>query len=107
MIGRYHDQQLRLLLRQVRGGFEQLDAGELDAFGLDEFIHRYKRSAQKLWSFCGSSASGWQRAALTLEWWRQEDGEETDWWEVRRHSGSLWARVPPRCRGGLTVRGGF
>jgi hypothetical protein len=83
MIGRYRDQQLRLLLEHVRDGFEQLDAGGLDAFGLDELIHHYKRSAQKRWTFCGSSGGGWERAALTLEWWREE-GEETDWWEVGR-----------------------
>jgi hypothetical protein len=75
VIGSYHEQQLRLLLEHVRDGFARLDAGELDAFGLDELIHHYKRSAQKLWSFCGSSGGGWERAALTLEWWR-EQGEE-------------------------------
>ena len=84
MIGRYHDEQLRLLLEHVREGFAQLDAGELDAFELDELIHHYKRSAQKLWSFCGSSGGGWERAALTLEWWREEGKEEADWWEVGR-----------------------
>lgn len=84
MIGHYHEQQLRLLQEHVRQGFAQLDAGELDAFALDELIRHYKRSAQKLWSFCGSSGSGWERAALTLEWWREEGEEETDWWEVGR-----------------------
>ena len=90
IIGRYHDQQLRLLLDRVRDGFAQLDAGEIDAFELDELIHHYKRSAQKLWSFCGSSGSGWERAAVTLESWREQGEPETDWWEVgrsRRRSG--------------------
>lgn len=50
LIGRYHDDQLRLLLDHVRKGFEKLDRGEIDPFELDELIHRYKRSAQKLWS---------------------------------------------------------
>jgi hypothetical protein len=75
MIGEYHDQQLRPLLDRVRDGFKRLDAGELDPFELDELIHRYKRSAQKLWSFCGSSGSGWERAALHLEGLRDQ-GEE-------------------------------
>lgn len=48
MIGEYHDQQLRLLLDRVRDGFKGLDARELDPFELDELIHHYKRSAQKL-----------------------------------------------------------
>jgi hypothetical protein len=80
MIGEYHEQQLRLLLEHVRDGFDQLDAGELDPFELDELIHRYQRSAQKLWSFCGSSGSGWERAALTLEWLHEQGEEEPDWW---------------------------
>ena len=29
-----------------------MDAGELDAFELDELIHRYKRSTRELWKFC-------------------------------------------------------
>jgi hypothetical protein len=80
LIGRYHDEQLRLLLDHVRQGFEKLDRGEIDPFELDELIHRYKRSAQKLWSFCGSSGSGYEQAALTVEWWREHGEEELDWW---------------------------
>ena len=87
LIGRYHDEQLRLLLDHVREGFEKLDGGELDPIELDELIHRYKRSAQKLWSFCGSSGSAWEQAALTVELWREHGEEEPDWWaagELRR-----------------------
>jgi hypothetical protein len=51
MIGEYHEQQLRLLLDHVRDGFARMDGGEIDPFDLDELIHHYKRSAQKLWSF--------------------------------------------------------
>ena len=80
LIGRYHEEQLRLLLDHVRAGFEKLDRGEIDPFDLDELIHRYKRSAQKLWSFCGSSGSAWEQAALTVEWWREHGEEEPDWW---------------------------
>lgn len=80
LIGRYHDEQLRLLLDHVREGFEKLDRGDIDPFELDELIHRYKRSAQKLWSFCGSSGSAWEQAALTVEWWREQGEEGPDWW---------------------------
>jgi hypothetical protein len=80
LIGRYHDEQLRLLLDRVREGFERLDRGAIDPFELDDLIHRYKRSAQKLWSFCGSSGSAWEHAALTVEWWREHGEEEPDWW---------------------------
>ncbi len=90
MIGEYHEQQLRLLLDHVREGFARLDSDEIDPFELDDLIHHYKRSAQKLWSFCGSSGGGWESAALTVEWWREHGEPETDWWEVGR----------PRRRGG-------
>jgi hypothetical protein len=33
----------------VREGFARLDAGEIDAFELDDLIHHYKRSARELW----------------------------------------------------------
>lgn len=90
MVGRYHEEQLRLLLEHVREGFEQLDRGEIDPFDLDDLIHRYKRSAQKLWSFCGSSGSGWEHTALALECWREQREPEPDWWEtgqLRRRNG--------------------
>lgn len=82
LIADYHEEQLRLLLEHVREGFGKLDAGEIDPFELDGLIHHYKRSTQKLWSFCGSSGSGWERAALALEWWREHGEEEPDWWEA-------------------------
>ena len=48
MVGDDHERQLRALLEYVRDGFARLDAGELDAFDLDDLIHRYKRSARQL-----------------------------------------------------------
>ena len=83
-IGEYHEQQLRLLLDRVRDGFAKMDAGEIDPFGLDELIHHYKRSAQKLWSFCGSGGGAWERAAMLLEREREQGEPDTDWWEVGR-----------------------
>jgi len=81
LIGAYHEEQLRGLLEHVREGFPRLDRGEIDAFELDELIHRYKRSARELWKFCGSSGSDWVRAAGTLAFLRA-DGEEPDWWSA-------------------------
>jgi hypothetical protein len=71
---------LRVLLEHVRDGFRRLDAGEIGAFDLDDLIHHYERSTQKLWSFCGSAGGAWERAALHLEWLQQQ-GDEADWWE--------------------------
>ena len=80
LIGAYHQTQLRVLLEHVRAGFAQLDAGEIDEFDLDDFIHRYKRAAAELWKFCGSSGGQWLQAANALANLR-ERGEEPDWWE--------------------------
>ncbi|MGH3025918.1 MAG: hypothetical protein ACRDLR_05695 [Gaiellaceae bacterium] len=84
LIGEYHETQLRKLLDHVRDGFHRLDAGDINPFDLDELIHHYKRSAQKLWSFCGSSGSAWEHAAKHVEWTREHGEEETDWWEAGR-----------------------
>jgi hypothetical protein len=48
LVGEYHERELARLLERVREGFTRFDAGELDAFELDELIHRYKRSAREL-----------------------------------------------------------
>jgi hypothetical protein len=89
IIAAYHDEQLRGLLEHVREGFARLDAGEIDAFDLDDIIHHYKRSARELWKFCGSSGGQWKRAADTLAFLREQDGEP-DWWD---------AGAPPDRRG--------
>ena len=81
VVAAYHQEELRRLLEHVREGFTRLDAGEIDVFELDELIHRYKRAATKLWSFCGTSGGQWLRAANDLAYMR-ESGEPTrDWWQ--------------------------
>jgi hypothetical protein len=79
IVGAYHQEQLGRLLQHVRDGFTRLDAGEIDEFDLDDIIHRYKRAARQLWSFCGSSGSQRLQAATALEYMRDR-GEEHDWW---------------------------
>jgi hypothetical protein len=80
LIAAYHEAQLANLLERVRAGFAAYDAGQLDAFGLDDIIHRYKRAASKLWSFCFGTGGQVEMAVRTLEWLRA-DGNEPDWWE--------------------------
>lgn len=77
-VGAYHEEELGKLFEHVRDGLAGYDAGEIDAFDLDDLIHHYKRAAQKLWSFCTGSA---EQVAGMLAWMR-EQGEETDWWKV-------------------------
>jgi hypothetical protein len=61
-VGAYHEAELARLLEHVRMGFARYDAGEIDAFELDELIHHYKRATQKLWSACvggGAHSRAW------------------------------------------------
>jgi hypothetical protein len=81
LVATYHQTELRQLLERVRAGFARLDAGEIDAFELDETIHRYKRAAARLWSFCGSSGGRWQQAANALRGMRERGEPGPDWWE--------------------------
>ena len=76
-LGEYHERELLALLERVRDGFARLDADELDAFELDELIHRYKRSAKELWKFCSLNRA--ESAVWMLEDARKQ-GDELDWW---------------------------
>jgi hypothetical protein len=79
-VGAYHEAELARLIDRVRAGLARYDAGEIDAFELDELIHHYKRATQKLWSFCTGGGGQMLTTARTLEWLR-EQGELPDWWE--------------------------
>ena len=81
LVGSYYEARLADLLERVRDGFADYDAGELDAFDLDDLIHRYKRATRELWKFCGSvTGSSAHFIARSLEE-MQERGETIDWWE--------------------------
>jgi hypothetical protein len=80
VVASYHQQELRRLLDHVRDGVFRLDAGEIDEFELDDLIHRYKRAAGRLWSFCGSSGGQWEQAANTLAFLRDRGEPGPDWW---------------------------
>jgi hypothetical protein len=80
VVAAYHQQELSRLLDHVRSGFARLDAGEIDEFDLDDLIHRYKRAAGRLWSFCGSTGGQWEQAAARLTFLRERDEATPDWW---------------------------
>ena len=80
-VAEYHEQQLQELLEHVRGGLARLDRGEVSVFDVDALIERYDLAARKLRAFCGSTGSGWERAADMLEFMR-ENGETHDWWDA-------------------------
>jgi hypothetical protein len=85
---------------RVRDGFAGLDAGEIDAFELDELIHRYKRSARELWKLWGSSGSGWERAVGTLEYLRGQGEELPDWWAAGGRAGTAEDHTTRSGQGG-------
>jgi hypothetical protein len=64
----------------VRHGFQEYDAGRIDAFELDDVIHHYKRSAAELWKFCAVSGQV-EIVARALERMHAER-DEPDWWEI-------------------------
>ena len=79
-VGAYHEAELARLIDHVREGLERYDAGEIDAFELDELIDHYKRATQKLWCFFTGGGAHVYSTAKTLERLRDQ-GELPDWWE--------------------------
>ena len=80
-VGEYHAARLAELIERVRETLGRYDAGEIDAFDLDEVIHHYKLAAQELWKFCVGAGSRVLFAARTLARWEAE-GEKADWWNA-------------------------
>jgi hypothetical protein len=78
----YHEAELATLLGHVARALERYRAGELDAFEVDDVIHRYTKAARELWKFCwlGGSGANVERVARTLEFLAAE-GKTIDWWE--------------------------
>lgn len=77
----YHEEQLAKLLERVREGFRRYDAGELNAFELDELIHHYKRSARELWKFCGDLSGSRVRFTARAIEELAVGGDSVDWWD--------------------------
>jgi hypothetical protein len=77
----YHEARLAELLERVRAGFERYNAGELNAFELDDLIPRYKRAARELWKFCGDLSGARTASTARMLEDMQARGESIDWWE--------------------------
>lgn len=81
LVGDYHAAKLAELIEHVREALARYDAGEIDAFDLDDVIHHHERAARELWKFCVGAGSHVLSAARMLEYWEAE-GELPDWWEA-------------------------
>ncbi|MDF1604469.1 hypothetical protein [Nocardioides sp. YIM 152315] len=73
-VGAYHEEQLGELVRHLRSAVERFDAGELDAFDVDEVVFQYSRAAKELWKFCNLG-----NVELTARIIR--DDQAGDWWD--------------------------
>lgn len=82
MVGRYYEEQLAALLERVREGFARYDAGELDAFELDDLVWHYKRATRELWKFCGNTTGSHTRIVAATIRDLEGDGEVIDWWDA-------------------------
>ena len=83
LVATYHEARLADLLEHVADALERYRTGELDAYAVDEVIHRYKRATRELWKFCFGPGSGSyvEIAALAIEH-QAAEGEPIDWWEA-------------------------
>ena len=81
----YHEEQLGELLRHVRLALDGIQAGELDAFEVDELVFQYSRAAKELWKFCNLGNT--EISARIVR-----DEPAVDWWElgVRRRR-DVWS----------------
>jgi hypothetical protein len=73
-VAAYHEEQLSELVRHVELAVKQFQAGELDAFEVDELILQYSRAAKELWKFC--SLGNIEIAARIVR-----DEPPGNWWE--------------------------
>jgi hypothetical protein len=73
-VAAYHEEQLGELVRHVRLAVEDFQAGELDAFEVDELIFQYSRAAKELWKFC--TLGNIEISARMVR-----DDAPGDWWE--------------------------
>ncbi len=80
-VASYHERELAALIERLRSGLESLDAGEIDVFEFDDLVHRYKRSAHKLWSFCVGGGNHIRHTARVLQD-AEANGAAFEWWEA-------------------------
>ena len=73
-VAAYHEEQLGELVRHVQQAVERFQAGEIDAFEVDEVVFQYSRAAKELWKFCNLG-----QVEFTARIVRDEP--PGDWWD--------------------------
>ena len=73
IVAAYHEEQLSELIHRVQQAMGRFQAGEIDAFGMDEVIFQYSRAAKELWKFCNLGQVEFTARAVLEErpgnWW--------------------------------------
>ena len=70
------------LLSHIEAAIDRYRAGEIDAYVMDETIHRYHRAAAELWKFCFARGGGTHAEFIAGLLDRMTaDAEAIDWWE--------------------------
>ena len=81
-VSAYHQAQLAELLSHIEAAIDRYRAGEIDAYVMDETIHRYHRAAAELWKFCFAVGGGAHAEFIAGLLDRMTaDAEAIDWWE--------------------------
>ena len=104
----YHQAQLTKLLATVTAAVDRYQVGDIDAYLMDETIHRYHRAAGELWKFCFSGGGGSHAESISTvkranpPIWRsfQPSGVA----DHRTHIRVICTRVPPGQRAEPTFR---
>ena len=73
-VAAYHEEQLGELVRHVKQAVERFQAGEIDAFEVDDVVFQYSRAAKELWKFCNLG-----QVEFTARIVRDEP--PGDWWD--------------------------
>ena len=81
-VSAYHQAQLAELLSHIEAAIDRYRAGEIDAYVMDETIHRYHRAAAELWKFCFAGGGGAHAEFIAGLLDRMTaDADAIDWWE--------------------------
>jgi hypothetical protein len=81
-VAAYHRACLDELVEHVAAAVDGWRAGSVDAFTVDEVLHRYQRAARELWKFCWGSGGGGHVELIAAHLQRLvEDDQVIDWWE--------------------------